>query len=133
MASATRASPCRAWPHNPTARAIRVSFSIRNIGKRAGKGVSQVYVAPADWKKAGWEAPKRLGAFAKADLKPGQSKTIELTIDPRLLATYEAAGNNWHIHAGDYRLMLGGASDALTQSVSVTLPDSVWSASIAGN
>ena len=60
-------------------RAVRVSFSIRNVGKRAGKGVAQVYVAPADWKKAGWEAPKRLGAFAKADLKPGQTKRIELT------------------------------------------------------
>src|SRR5262249_22639458 len=90
----------------PNGRAIQVSFSIRNVGKRAGKGVAQVYVAPADWTKAGWEGPKRLGAFAKADLKPGQAKTIELTVDPRLLATYEAAGNNWHLRAGEYRLML---------------------------
>ena len=58
----------------PDGKAVKVSFSIRNIGKRAGKGVAQVYVAPADWKKAGWEAPKRLGAFAKTDLKPGQRK-----------------------------------------------------------
>ena len=112
-------------------KAIRVSFAIRNTGKRAGKGVGQVYVAPADWKKVGWEAPKRLGGFAKADLEPGKSKTIEVTVDPRLLATYEAAGDNWHIHAGTYRVKLGDASDDLTQSVSVTLPDSVWSASVA--
>jgi beta-glucosidase len=114
----------------PDGKAIRVSFAIRNSGKRQGKGVAQVYVAPADWKTAGWEAPKRLGAFAKADLKPGQSKTIEVTVDPRLLATYEAAGNNWHIRAGDYRLMLGQASDGQMQSVDVKLPDSVWSASV---
>ncbi|HET7597573.1 MAG TPA: glycoside hydrolase family 3 C-terminal domain-containing protein, partial [Burkholderiales bacterium] len=114
----------------PDGKAIRVSFAIRNIGKRQGKGVAQVYVAPADWKTAGWEAPKRLGAFAKADLKPGQSKAIEVTVDPRLLATYEAAGNNWHIRAGDYRLMLGQASDGQMQSVDVELPDSVWSASV---
>ena len=99
-------------------------------GKRQGKGVAQIYVAPRDWKKAGWEAPKRLGAFAKADLKPNQSKTIDVRVDPRLLATYEAAGNNWHIRAGEYRLMLGQASDELTQTVSVTLPDSIWSASV---
>jgi beta-glucosidase len=109
-------------------KAVRVSFSIRNVGKRAGKGVAQVYVAPADWSKAGWEAPKRLGAFAKAELKPRQSKRIELAVDPRLLATYEAAGNNWHIKGGTYRLMLGEASDAQMQSTDVTLPDSVWSA-----
>ena len=97
---------------------------------RAGKGVGQVYVAPADWKTIGWEAPKRLGAFAKADLKPGQSKALEVTVDPRLLATYEAAGNNWHIKAGEYRVMLGQASDADMQSVTVQLPDQVWSASV---
>jgi len=114
----------------PDPRSIRVTFSIRNAGKRAGKGVGQVYVSPADWQKAGWEAPKRLGAFAKAELKPGQSKSVEVTVDPRLLATYEAAGNNWHIKAGDYRVMLGQASDAEMESVTVTLPDQVWSASV---
>jgi beta-glucosidase len=115
----------------PDGRAIHASFSIRNIGKRQGKAVAQLYVAPADRAKAGWEAPKRLGAFAKADLKPGQTRRIEVVVDPRLLATYEAAGNNWHIRAGKYRLMLGQASDDLPQAVSVMLPDAVWSASVA--
>ena len=114
-------------------RAVRVGFAIRNSGKRAGKGVGQVYVAPADWQKAGWEAPKRLGAFAKADLKPGKSKRFALTVDPRLLATYEAAGNNWRIAGGTYRVMLGDAADAEMQSVDVTLPETRWSASKAAN
>ena len=117
----------------PDGKAVRVSFSMRNSGKRAGKGVAQVYVAPVDWKKIGWEAPKRLGAFAKADLKPGKSKRVELTVDPRLLATYEAANNNWHIRSGEYRLLLGEASDATPQSVTVTLPDSMWSAAKASD
>jgi beta-glucosidase len=102
---------------------------MRNSGKRTGKGVAQLYIAPHDWRASGWEAPKRLGAFAKAGLKPGERKRIELTVDPRLLATYEAAGNNWHIKAGTYRLMLGEASDGEMAVADVTLPDSVWSAS----
>ena len=112
---------------------IQVSFSIRNSGKLEGKGVAQIYVAPADWKKAGWDAPKRLGGFAKVDLKPGKSKAIELTIDPRLIATYEAAGNHWRVRAGDYRVMLGDSSDAQFESVDVELPGAVWSASKAAN
>ena len=114
----------------PDGKAIKVSFAIRNTGKRAGKGVGQVYVGPADWQAARWEAPRRLGAFAKADLKPGQSKRVDVSIDPRLLATYEAANNNWHIKAGTYRLSLGQASDDQMQTTEVTLPDSVWSAVI---
>jgi beta-glucosidase len=113
----------------PDGKGVRASFSIRNSGKRAGKGVAQLYVAPSDWRAAGWEAPKRLGAFAKAGLKPGENKRIELAIDPRLLATYEAAGNNWHIKAGTYRLMLGDASDGAMTVADVTLPDGRWSAS----
>ena len=38
---------------------------------------------------------------------PGKSKRFELTVDPRLLATYEAANNNWHIKEGTYRLLVG--------------------------
>jgi beta-glucosidase len=113
---------------NNDATAMRVSFTVRNTGKREGKDVAQLYVAPADWRKAGWEAPKRLGAFAKSDLKPGQSKKVEVTIDPRLLATYEAAGNKWHIRSGDYRLMLGDSSDGEMQTIDVNLPDATWSA-----
>ena len=113
-------------------KAVKVAFSIRNVGKRAGKAVAQAYVAPADWQKAGWEAPRRLGAFAKADLKSGKSQHVELTIDPRLLATYEAANNNWRIKAGTYRLMVGEASDAPMQTTEITLPDSIWSASNGG-
>lgn len=117
----------------PDGRSIHVSFSARNVGKQRGKDVVRIYVSPVDWKKAGWEAPKRLGGFAKADLKPGQTKPVELTVDPRLLATYEAAGNNWHIRAGDYRVMLGEAADAAMQSVTVSLPDALWSASSDGD
>lgn len=112
----------------PDGKSVKVGFSMRNLGKRTGKGVAQIYVAPADWKKAGWEAPKRLGAFAKTELKPGKSKQIEVNVDPRLLATYEAANNNWHIKAGTYRVMIGQASDAEMQIVDMALPDSVWSA-----
>ena len=119
-----------ARPHRDT---VRVSFSVHNAGNRAGKAVAQLYVAPADWKAAGWEAPKRLGAFAAADLKRGESRTIELSVDPRLLATYEAAGNNWHVRAGDYRLMLGQASDGPMQTIDVQLPDRVWSASVTSD
>lgn len=114
-------------------RSIDVGFSIKNSGKLQGKGVVEVYVAPVDWKKAGWDAPRRLGGFAKADLRPGQSKPIEVTIDPRLLATYEAAGNRWHIRAGVYRVMLGDSSDAQMGAVEVQMPDAVWRASNTAN
>jgi len=85
-------------------------------------------VAPAGWRSAGWEAPKRLGAFGKVDLKPGEAHSVEMTVDPRLLATWEAASNAWTIRAGTYHVLFGQASDDLPATVDVTLPETNWSA-----
>ena len=99
---------------------LKVSFSVKNTGKRPGATAAQVYVS-AD-SSAGWEAPKRLGGFAKVDLAPGETKTVEISVDPRLLATYETATNSWQIKAGTYHVKLGLASDDLPQSADITLP-----------
>lgn len=107
---------------------LTVSFVVKNTGKIAGKAVPQVYMAPVDYKAAGWEAPKRLAGFSKVALKPGEKRTIRLTVDPRLLATYLTAANSWQIKEGTYRVLLGQASDSLAQSVDVRLPATIWSA-----
>lgn len=107
---------------------LTVSFVVKNTGKLAGKAVPQVYLAPADYTAVGWEAPKRLAGFSKVALKPGEQRTIKLTIDPRLLATYMTAANSWQIKEGTYHVMLGQASDSLTQTVDVRLPAANWSA-----
>jgi beta-glucosidase len=108
--------------------ALSVGATLRNTGKLAGKGVLQVYVAPADVKAAGWEAPKRLVAFHKHDLQAGGVGAFTQPVDPRLLATYEVADNSWHVKAGTYRVLFGQAADDLPLSVEVTLPEMTWSA-----
>jgi beta-glucosidase len=108
--------------------AVTISFVIKNTGKLKGKAVPQVYVAPANYTAAGWEAPKRLVGFSKVVLKPGEKRTVKLTVDPRLLATYMTSANSWQIKEGTYRIMLGQASDAVAQTVDASLPAKTWSA-----
>lgn len=95
---------------------VAVSFRLTNTGKRPGATVGQVYVSPA---AGGWEAPRRLGAFAKATLAPGESKTMTVAIDPRLLATWDEAGRRWRIAAGTYTVALGASSRDLRRTASV--------------
>lgn len=99
-----------------TGGSVTASFAIRNTGKRRGKEVAQLYVAGE-----GWEAPKRLGAFEKVDLAPGQSRRVTLAVDPRLVATFDGTSNSWKIRAGTYRVMLATSSREIVQTVSVTL------------
>jgi beta-glucosidase len=97
---------------------VTVGFSVRNIGDRRGMEVAQVYVSPVS---GGWEAPRRLAGFKKVDLAPGDSKSVTLEIDPRLLATFDEASHQWRITPGAYRLSVGDSSRDLRGSTTVTL------------
>jgi beta-glucosidase len=103
----------------PTGKAITVSLKITNSGKVDGKDAVQIYVTPAA--DPNWEAPKRLGAFTKVDLKAGESQVVELRIDPRLLATFDSATKTWTIKAGQYQVMTGNSAADLTKTTTVSL------------
>jgi beta-glucosidase len=100
----------------PAGRSIAVSFTIRNAGRRAGAAVPQVYVGGA-----GWEAPKRLGGWRKISLAPGASANLTVTIDPRLLATWDEAGHDWRIAPGAYQVILGASAGDIRQKTIVRL------------
>jgi beta-glucosidase len=100
-----------------TAEGVRVGFTVRNIGARAGRDVAQIYVAGS-----GWEAPKRLGGFRKVALAPGEANSFEVTIDSRLFATADATTGGWRIAGGPYRVMLGASSRDIAQTVTVNIP-----------
>ena len=97
---------------------VRVHFTLRNTGRRAGMAVGQVYASPV---AGSWEAPKRLVAFDKVELAPGASKSVDVEVDPRLLATFDEAAHAWRIAPGRYRLMLGASSRDLRSNTTVVL------------
>jgi beta-glucosidase len=103
----------------PQGKGVAVSVTVKNTGAVAGRAVTEVYVsAPAG---AGWEAPKRLGAFDKTALNAGESKAVSLSVDPRLLATWDEAAHGWKIAAGDYKVMTGTSAADLSPAVTVHL------------
>ena len=109
---------------------VTLTFSVTNTGKRAGKATPQVYMSP---KAGGWEAPKRLVGFAKLDLKPGETKSASVTVDPRLLATFSSAAKGWTIAAGEYEVMLGASSRDLKTTTTVKLNQEHLPANARGN
>lgn len=101
---------------------LRVSFSVKNTGALAGKEVAQVYVAPLNTR---WEAPKRLGAFQKVDLKPGESTQVSLVVDPRLLGMYQSKTKTWKIARGQYEVILAKSATEPHARVKVKIPGQV--------
>jgi len=96
-----------------------VSFTVKNTGSRAGAEIAEVYVAlPA----AAEEPPKRLAGWSKVQLKPGESREVSLTINPRELSIYDQSTNGWKQLPGRYTFMVGGSSKDFPLQKAVDLP-----------
>lgn len=95
---------------------VTATFTVTNTGKRAGADVPQLYLVGApDGKRM------RLLGFERVELKPGESRKVTLTADPRLLAKFDAEANQWRIAGGSYRLALGKSAGDLQLSDAATL------------
>jgi beta-glucosidase len=81
---------------------ITASFTVTNIGKREGADVPQLYLTDAPGEKR-----MRLLGFERVQLRPGQSRRVTVTADPRMLARFEAGAEQWRISTGTYRVALG--------------------------
>jgi beta-glucosidase len=99
--------------------ALHVKATVANTGKAEGDEVVEVYLTPP----ASELAPTRqLVGFERVHLSPGESKQVQLTIDPRQLSTVDALGNR-AITPGSYSLYVGGGqpgSDAKALTFQIT-------------
>jgi beta-glucosidase len=85
----------------------QVSFTVRNTGKRAGAEIAQVYAGlPA----AANEPPRRLVAWEKIPLAPGESKTVTLPLEPKFLSIFNEQKDAWELLPGEYKFYVGGSS-----------------------
>ena len=90
---------------------VRVSFRVRNTGKRAGKEVAQLYVAPVN---PPVKRPlKELKGFQKVDLGPGESTKVTITLDRRSLAYFNDKAGTWDVAPGLYRILVGSSSQEI--------------------
>ncbi|HUD99102.1 MAG TPA: glycoside hydrolase family 3 C-terminal domain-containing protein [Bryobacteraceae bacterium] len=86
-----------------------VRFNVKNTGKRAGTEVAQVYVMLPS---AAGEPFKRLAAWERVPLKPGESKMVTLPLDPLYLSIFNAEKDGWELVAGDYKAFAGPLTSA---------------------
>jgi beta-glucosidase len=98
---------------------IIAQATVSNSGAREGQMLLQFFLSarPGD-------PSRRLLAFQKVALKPGESKRIALSIDPRLLARFDEAKHQWRIDPGRYGIAVGSDASTMLQDVALTLPAS---------
>lgn len=98
---------------------VIVSFDVRNTGNREGAEVAELYVGDSH---ASVPRPvKELKSFAKVNLKPGETRHVELTLDRRAFSFYDVKKSNWSAEPGEFTILVGGSSDNIQLRSTFTL------------
>jgi len=101
---------------DPQRKDYRATARVTNTGRRLGAEVLQAYVSlpPSANAIGAPQPPKRLVGFAKAELAPGQSRTLSIAIDPAAsnhpLSLWSTRENRWVIPKGEFTVWLGNSS-----------------------
>lgn len=83
---------------------IVVSVDVTNTGSRSGKEVVMLY--SSDLYASLIPDNRRLRAFKKIELQPGETQTVQLTLKGSDLA-FVGADGHWILEKGDFRLTVG--------------------------
>ena len=89
-------------------RRVKVSFKVSNVGSREGDEVAQLYVRDVVSSVA--RPLKELKKFKRVTLKPGESRTLEFTLEPDDLAFYDE-GMKRVVEPGEFEVMVGSSSE----------------------
>ena len=85
----------------------RVLAEVKNVGKRAGTEVVQMYIR--DLVSSVTRPVKELKGFQKLFLQPGETKTVAIEITPESLAFYDI-NMKYVVEPGDFEIMVGNSS-----------------------
>ena len=83
-------------------------FTVKNTGRRAGTEIAEVY---ATLPKGADEPFKRLAGWKRITLEPGESQSVTVAIDPRVLETFDESKEAWNFATGDYGVFVGSSSE----------------------
>ena len=95
-----------------------VAFDVTNAGARAGAEIAEVY---ATLPQASGEPFKRLVAWERVRLAPGESKSVTLRLDPLYLSIFNAEKDAWELVPGEYIIQAGTSSRDLPLRGSIHL------------
>lgn len=97
---------------------LTVSVSVKNIGKIKAKEIVELYVKAPE--SSIFRPAHELKGFAKIELMPGETKTVEMQLSKRAFAYYNTKINDWHVISGNYTIQIGSSSR------DIRLEDSVY-------
>ncbi|TFG00889.1 MAG: glycosyl hydrolase [Promethearchaeota archaeon] len=96
---------------------FEVSVDVKNIGKRNGAEVIQIYIQ--DNESSVDRPPRELQAFEKLFLNPGEKKTVSFQLDKSSLEFYSEKEHKFKAEPGKFTIWAGTSSRELPLSIDI--------------
>ena len=95
-------------------RSPKIDLVVTNTGRRPGIAKPQVYMRPPG------RSPRLVG-WARAKLRTGETRHVQVLVDPRLLARYDTVTRAWVRPEGRYLVTAGASAVDLPLQTTMTL------------
>ena len=99
----------------------RVICRVKNVGRRDGSEVVQLYILPPEG--SGYRPVKELKDFRRVFLKKGETKTVSFELDDRAFAVWQ---DGWVVPEGEYTVQIASSSEDPRLSAAVRREGSAW-------
>ncbi|MDR3726355.1 MAG: fibronectin type III-like domain-contianing protein [Terracidiphilus sp.] len=100
-----------------------VTFTVKNSGLVEGSTVAQVYIGEVN---PSVERPeKELKGFQRVTLRPGESKTVTVNVNPRAFSLFDTKSGSWKAESGTCNVTVGDSSENDLLKTSLVLQSNV--------
>ena len=98
---------------------VKVTFTVKNTGKRDGDDVAQVYFRHIN---SAVPQPKlALCGFTRMQLKHGDSSQVTVEVPAQRLRYWDTQKKQYVVEPGDYEILIGAASDDIRLKLPMTI------------
>lgn len=98
---------------------LRIKHKVTNTGDKPGDETVQLYIKPM---QSRLKRPiKELKEFDKIHLEPGETKTVEFTLNERDFSYYDEHHKQWVVDSGEYSILIGASSADIRLKKSITM------------
>lgn len=100
---------------------LTATVTVKNTGEVDSAEIVQIYANNPDSSYGAYAPKKTLVAFDKVQLKAGESKTVQLTIEAQDLAQWDTNSDTYNVESGTYKFMVGASSEDMKAAVDVAV------------
>jgi len=94
---------------------VKISFTVKNSGKRDGDEVAQVYFRHVN--SAAAQPKLALCGFARVHLEPGKTAKLTVAIPAERFRYWDTTKKDYVVEPGKYELLVGAASDDIREKL----------------